>query len=275
MANIFVLDDEPLATEGLAAIIEKVIPEADVESFTNGRECIRFAKIKVPDIVFLEIRMEPLSGLQAAEQLQNINPQVNLIFVSGYDEYARDAMAMHASGFITKPVTEEKVLFEYEHLRYPVQKKAGPGIRVRTFGNFEVFCGNEVINFKYSKSKEVFAYLVDRLGAMVAKDEIIAVIWEDSKPGEHDSYFRNIRSDLLRTFDKYGAKDVLATRWGYLGVVPQLIECDYYDYLKEDKRSPGKKSGILLRQYRGEYMSQYSWSEATNSSLRQAYNSLS
>ncbi len=275
MTNIFVLDEEPLEAESLAEIIEKVIPEADVESFADGRECIRYAKIKAPDIVFLEIRMEPLSGLQAAQQLQKIYPLVNIIFVTEYDEYARDAMAMHASGFITKPVTEEKILFEYEHLRHPVQEKRGPGIRVRTFGNFEVFCGNEVINFKYSKSKEVFAYLIDRLGAMVAKDEIIAVIWEDSKPGEHDSYFRNIRSDLLRTFEKYDAKDVLATRWGYLGVVPQMIECDYYDYLKEDKRNPGKKSGILLRQYRGEYMSQYSWSEATNSSLRQAYNSLS
>ena len=273
--NIFVLDEDTVAAEKLAAIIEQAIPEAEVESFTDGRECVRYAKVRVPDIVFLEIRMETLSGLQAAQKLQQINPRVNIIFATEYDEYARDAFAMHASGFITKPVTEEKILFEFEHLRYPMEKEKGPGIRVRTFGNFEVFCGNEVINFKYSKSKEVFAYLVDRLGAMVAKDEIIAVIWEDSKPGEHDSYFRNIRSDLLRTFDKYGARDVLATRWGYLGVVPSLIECDYYDYLKEDKRNPGKKSGILLRQYRGEYMSQYSWSEATNSSLRQAYNSLS
>ncbi len=274
MTNIFVLDDEPLAADGLAAIIEKVIPDAEIESFTDCRECIRYAKIRIPDIVFLEIKMK-MSGLQAAEQFQQINPQVNIIFTTESDEYARDALNMHASGYITKPVTEEKVLFEYEHLRYQVQKKAGPKIRVRTFGNFELFYGNEVINFKYSKSKEVFAYLVDRLGAMVAKDEIIAVIWEDSKPGEHDSYFRNIRSDLLRTFEKYDAKEVLSTRWGYLGVVPQMIECDYYDYLKEDKRNPGKKSGILLRQYRGEYMSQYSWSEATNSSLRQAYNSLS
>ena len=275
MANIMVLDHGPHAADDLAQIIEKVIPDADIEIFTDSRECIRYAKIKTPDIVFLEIKLEPFSGPEAAKQLQNINPLVNIIFTTEQVEYALDAFAMHVSGFIKKPVTAEKVLCEYEHLRYPLRKEAGPKIRVRTFGNFEVFCGNEVINFKYSKSKEVFAYLIDRLGAMVTKDEIIAVIWEDSKPGEHDSYFRNIRADLLRTFGKYDAKDVLATRWGYLGVVPKLIECDYYDYLKEDRSSSGKSGGVLLRQYRGEYMSQYSWSEATNSSLRQAYSRLS
>jgi hypothetical protein len=67
------------------------------------------------------------------------------------------------------------------------------------------------------------------------------------------------------------AKETLSS----MGVVPKLIECDYYDYLKEDRSSSGKSGGVLLRQYRGEYMSQYSWSEATNSSLRQAYSRLS
>ena len=157
-----------------------------------------------------------------------------------------------------------------------------PSGDLRQNGSHRFFCGAVATIDYYANGKLQFLfaagsrlYLIDRLGAMVTKDEIIAVIWEDSKPGEHDSYFRNIRADLLRTFGKYDAKDVLATRWGYLGVVPKLIECDYYDYLKEDRSSSGKSGGVLLRQYRGEYMSQYSWSEATNSSLRQAYSRLS
>lgn len=61
--------------------------------------------------------MRGVSGIDVAKQLKEIIPDINIIFVTGYDEYTKDAMAIHASGYIEKPVTAGKVRKETEDLR--------------------------------------------------------------------------------------------------------------------------------------------------------------
>ena len=127
---------------------------------------------------------------------------------------------------------------------------------MRTFGNFEVFCDGKPITFTYGKTKEMLAYIIDRNGAMCPNREIIGILWEDSAENDHVSYFKNCRSDLLTTLDKIGCGDVIIRQRGGLGVVKDMISCDYYDVLDG-------RSGL----YRGEYMSQYDWAEVTHASL--------
>ena len=50
-----------------------------------------------------------------------INPRINIIFLTGHSEYTAEALALHCSGYILKPLTPEKIRQEIEHLRYPVR----------------------------------------------------------------------------------------------------------------------------------------------------------
>ena len=75
--------------------------------------------------------------LEVAKRLKDINPKMNIIFVTGFSEYKGDAMDMKASGYIMKPVTKEDVERELNDLRYPsMLPKKDALLKVQCFGNF-------------------------------------------------------------------------------------------------------------------------------------------
>ena len=155
-----------------------------------------------------------------------------------------------------KPVTPEKIKKELTDLRYPVDERCENRVKFQTFGNFEVFAGGEPMMFKYDKAKELLAYLVDRSGAFCTNGEIMAVLWGDSR---HPSYLSNLKKDIHDRFNEAGCSDVLESGWNKLRIVPEKVDCDYYDW------KAGKP--VALNRYRGEYMAQYSWAELTNSEI--------
>lgn len=256
--KIIAVDNEKLALEGLEKTIRRVIPGADVTSFRDPRQVLE-NDVSDIDVAFLDINMYPVNGIELAKKLRQINPHVNVIFTTGYSEYTGDAMGIHASGYIMKPVTFEKVKKEIEDLRYPVNTEQGSRVRVQTFGNFEVFMNHQPVHFKYSKTKELLAYLVDRRGSLCTNGEIMAILWEDDASEKHTSYLKNLRKDLCTTLDELGCGDILVRRRGNIGIIPSKIDCDYYDYLA------GKKDA--RESYGGEYMTQYSWAEYTHGEL--------
>lgn len=255
--NIIAVDDEELALESLLDAIRQAAPEAEVRGFAYPEDALAFADSHPCAVAFLDIEMAELNGVALAEQLKARNPDVNIIFATGFTQYRGVAFDLHASGYLTKPITAEKVRRELAELRRPLPE--GKRIRVQTFGNFEVYLDGEPMSFKYSKTKELFAYLVDRKGALCANGEIIAALFPDDE--NHDAYLRSLRKDLMDTLDGVGCGAVLARQRGRLGIFPEQIDCDFYDWCS------GQRKGTL---YRGEYMAQYSWGEFTNAMLAQA-----
>ena len=119
--TIITADDEPLALEMLTDLVKTVKPDADVFSFSRPQKIVEWIKTNKADVAFLDIRMRGMTGLELAEAIKTKAPETNIIFVTGYDEYALPAMSLHASGYVMKPVSEEKIRKELEHLRFPVK----------------------------------------------------------------------------------------------------------------------------------------------------------
>lgn len=252
--NILAVDDEKIALDALLLAIGQAQPDATVDGFRSPAEMLAFAEENPCDIAFLDIGMARMNGIELAKRLKVQNPQINIIFTTGYSEYTGDAFALHASGYVQKPVTKEKISWEIEDLRHPVATPPSAAqVQVHTFGNFEAYLDGAPVEFQYSKTKELFAYLIDRHGALCTNKEIMAVIWEDEVK---ESYFKNIRVDLLNSLPM----EIFTKQWGKLGVIPEMLSCNYYDW------AAGKPSAINA--YTGEYMEQYSWGEMTLSSLK-------
>ena len=91
-----------------------------------------------------------------------------------------------------KPIRAEALLEELGDLRHPVQR-GDDLLHVRTFGDIEVFFHDQPLIFRYQKTKEMLAYLIDRRGAMVESDTLITILWG----GETDrsNYFKQIGKD--------------------------------------------------------------------------------
>ena len=248
--KIIAVDDERIALEGLLDVIAEAAPDAELNGFEYPEDALDFVVEHDCNVAFLDVEMTGMSGVELAEQLKLRNPDINIIFATGFEEYRKEAYDLHASGYLTKPITADKVRRELSDLRRPIPKRRR--MRAQTFGNFEVYIDGVPISFKYSKTKELLAYLIDRRGALCTSAELQAVIFEDD--GGHESYMKSLRRDLIDTLDAISCTNVIAQQRGKLGVVPDNLDCDYYDWCD------GKRMGIV---WQGEYMVQYSWSEYT------------
>ena len=255
--NILALDDEELALEGLVSAANKAEPSATIYSFNKPREALEFCKSTPCEVVFLDIQMRNMSGVELAKEIKLLNPQTNIIFTTGYTDYMKDALEMHASGYVMKPITPDKIRKELDNLRYPVKTVVKNKVRFQAFGNFEVYIEGHPVKFRYEYTKEMLAYLVDRNGALCTNGEIMAVLWGDKKSS---SYLRSLIKDMKDTFREAGCDEIILQQRGKIGICREKVDCDYYDWLD------GKIYAVNL--YRGEYMAQYGWAELTNAEIK-------
>lgn len=255
-AVILAADDERLSLENLVQCIQKVLPDATVFSYRKIHKLKDEMHLSMIDAAFLDISMEDGDGLSLAEWLTKRYPDIKIIFTTGYAEYAVDAFQLHASGYILKPITPDKIRRELDHV--DLHKVAR--IRFHCFGNFEAYINEQPISFLYSRTKEILAYLVDRQGAMCTNGELTGILWEDDDPQAHVSYLKNLKADLNRTLEEIGCESLILHQHGSIGISLKNVECDYFDLLS------GKREAERL--FHGEYMNQYSWAEPTASTLR-------
>ena len=252
--KILAVDDEKLQLNRLVDAIKDVNETADILSFWNPLEALKLINDNKFDVAFIDIEMPGINGINFAKKVIEKNKNTNIIFVTGFTEYALDALNLYASAYITKPVNKEKIKSAFNNLRHPIVEQNI--ISCRCFGNFEVFANNEPLKFERQKTKELFAYLIDRKGALCTMNEISSVLWEDM---DRASYLRNLISDLKKSLESVGASDVFIKRHNECGLLIDKINCDYFKFEENDKDA--------ISTYNGEYMAQYSWAEFTNAYL--------
>lgn len=257
--NILCVEDEKPALELLLSSVRRVVGEkAVVCGYRNAKEALdAFSVDGRVDVAFIDIELREMSGIELAEEMKRIYPKINIVFTTGYSEHMHRAFEMHASGYILKPVTETKVRNELSNLRFAVEEDEDTKrLYVQTFGYFEVFYAGKPVEFRYHKTKEMFAYLIDRAGEFCGIHEISLALWEDD--GDHSSYLKNLRRDLYRVLEETGQEKILVKRRGELAVLMDEIDCDLVDYLQK-RISPEKYNGL--------YMERYSWAESTKARL--------
>ena len=162
-----------------------------------------------------------------------------------------------------KVTTDDDVKKELDHLAKTSESKelkSNKDLFVQCFGTFETFYKGEPVGFNRSKSKEVFAYLVHRRGAVVSSPDIAGIIWEDGMFGlSRQKQLQTIISDLRKTFDQLGLKDIIVRTKLGIAVDKSKFDCDLYRFLKGDINA--------INSYLGEYMINYYWAEFTTDYL--------
>jgi two-component system, LytTR family, response regulator AlgR len=108
--KVLIVDDEPLARERLRRFCEEDLSGYQVVAeASDGAAAIREAQQHGPDVVLLDVRMPGMDGIEAARHLAELEPAPAVIFTTAYDEYALDAFAVHAVGYLLKPVRRDKL----------------------------------------------------------------------------------------------------------------------------------------------------------------------
>jgi len=117
-------DDEQNLTDYLKQRLSRMWPELEVvASAVNGPEALRLIDDHAPDVVFLDIKMPGLTGLEVAGR---IDPKTHVVFVTAYDQYAVDAFDRQAVDYLLKPVTDDRLQRAISRLQEKLIKKESP-----------------------------------------------------------------------------------------------------------------------------------------------------
>ncbi len=250
------VDDEELMLRALERAISASPDIKQVVKFTNCEKALEYVKENPIDLAFLDINMRGMGGISLAEKIIEFRPNSKIVFCTGYEEYAVPAFKLHASGYLMKPISAQDVQGEIDNIKGVRQKEKL--LKVKCFGNFEVFAKDEPLQFKRSKTKELFAFLVDRNGAGMTAKQICAVLFpDDTDDSKNVAYLRQLVLDLKNTLKTVGAESVFCHDTPCYRVNTNLLKCDYFSHVETGKP-----------EFYGEYMTQYSWAEETCAMLQ-------
>ncbi|WP_223226178.1 LytTR family DNA-binding domain-containing protein [Sporomusa sp. GT1] len=109
MLKVLIVDDELPAREELRYLLS-LKPEIEIAGEAdNGAQAIKLATLLQPDVIFLDISMRDINGLEAAVILRKIAVHTMIVFATAYDEYAIKAFEIGAVDYILKPFEQERI----------------------------------------------------------------------------------------------------------------------------------------------------------------------
>jgi two-component system LytT family response regulator len=116
------VDDEPLATQGLQLRLQAFDDVEVVGTAANGREAIRQIKTHKPDLVFLDIQMPGFDGFSVIQGLMDVEPPL-FVFVTAFSEHALRAFDAQAVDYLIKPVYEDRLPATMDRVRQRLTEK--------------------------------------------------------------------------------------------------------------------------------------------------------
>jgi len=118
------VDDEPLAIQGLKLRLDKFDDVEIIDTCSNGREAIRSIKTHKPDLVFLDIQMPGFDGFSVIQGLMEVEPPL-FVFVTAYSDHALRAFEADAVDYLMKPVDEDRLADTLERVRVRLAERRG------------------------------------------------------------------------------------------------------------------------------------------------------
>ena len=258
--RILIVDSNAENSNKLLSLVSSAFPNAVVDVESDEEEASYNVERKEYSAVLTETKRIDFNGLRFARNVHERSPQTRVIFVTNDPSFAVPAFKTRAVGYLLAPVTKEDILEEFVDLG--IFGGENHKVEAKTFGNFEMFCDDEIIQFSRAKSKELLAYLIDKNGTTATGSELIVNLWEDKDVDRTTrSMLHNLVADIKKTLLSYGISDVFETKRNAFRIKKERLVCDYFDLLD------GKEDAI--RKFKGEYMSAYEWAEFTIGRLQE------
>lgn len=266
MIKAVLIDDERPAIRVLEHEL-KAYPEIAVAgSFINPLEALDKMAQLDPQVVFLDINMPQLQGIDVASRILDLCPEVQIVFVTAYDEYAVQAFELHALDYLLKPLTKERFAKTMQRVLKKERRPTVPSRKLvlRSFGGLWVgWQDEEPIKWRTEKTKELFAFLLHHQGREVTKAEILDQLWPDEHPEKASHQLHNGIYYIRKTLEQYGISRSLICISGSYTMKLGDIESDVQvmgSLLEDIRLQPAlEKLEAVQAVYTGEYLAGADW----------------
>ncbi|WP_083205297.1 response regulator [Bacillus sp. FJAT-27264] len=187
MIQAILVDDERLALMKLEHMLKELGTVNVVATYTDPVEAVNEAGKWKADVIFLDIDMPEMNGLQAAEIMHERTPEADIVFVTAYNNYALEAFEVNALDYVLKPVIRDRLLktigrLEERAQRETKQVSSSDTLMVRCFPSLRFERGGvhlNTIRWRTNKAQELFALLLHNRNRFVSKDTLIDMLWPD------------------------------------------------------------------------------------------------
>lgn len=285
--KVIIVDDERLALEYLERQLMK-FEEIEIIGAFSDPLCAREEILRSDvDVVFLDINLPEINGIELAGQIIENNSNVNVVFVTAYNDYAVKAFELNTIDYIVKPVRFERLTKTVERLRnqndhHQEKKQFAPvdhHLYLHVFRQFmlEKPTGRPLIlQWRTTKAQELFLYLLQHRGQLVRKSVLIDLLWPEYESERVYSQLYTAIYHIRKTLQPFGDHFQIAnTTEGYiLSMSHVTLDIEAWES-KLAQLPPIHSENIdvyleTLKLYTGDYLQEYDywWAESERQRLK-------
>ena len=156
------IDDEKMSLEVLEHMLKGFEDVNIIGKYTSLEDALLNLRTLDPEVVFLDIELGAINGLEASQIILAECSKANIVFITAYSEYAVDAFELNAVDYLLKPVQIIRLSITLERIRININENSeseyeSNSLKINCFGDFEVKNqNNQSISWRTKKSKEIF-----------------------------------------------------------------------------------------------------------------------
>ncbi len=285
--KIMIVDDEHQPLKRLKNLLKKnnVMEIEIVGECTNPLEAIAQIQTLQPDAVFLDIVMPGMNGFTLGEKIQELLPNMDIIFTADVDKYAIEAFDLNAIDYLLKPVKKARLDKTLQRIIKKNQPNTAKNRMIQLLGGLNVVMPNgnlQIMKWRTAKAKELFAYMLTHRNEIIHRDFILKQFWPETEKVKASKQLYTVIYTIRKTLDNYGLDEVEISspllNSGYILLVEDVV-IDVEQWQTQLKSLPPLEQGTIkehehvFQAYTGDYLgdSVYLWSERERERLRRLW----
>lgn len=288
MIKAIIVDNEELALEFMKRKLNEFDEIEVVASYTDSKDLIEKLQLLEFDVAFLDIEMGEVSGIDIAEQLTNLNRDIQIVFVTAYQDYAIQAFEMNSVDYLLKPVIKGRLVKTIKRLENKkIQQNPSPREKIKredilsinSLGDLSVTFLGSIIKWKTAKVKELFAYLLTHQGSYIDRDILLNQLWPGLDYRKAKVYLHTSMSYLRQLLKEYGYSEAVTFQDNKYKLTLDKFTWDIqlFDYIEIINPitlpSQVEKIKNLQKAYKGDYLQNegYLWVNDRAKMIRKKY----
>lgn len=254
MLRAFVVDDEQITANLIGRYLGETGKVQVDRVLYNPADVVNEVERLKPDVVFLDIEMPVITGLELAEKITAMANQTEVVFITAHSSYALEAFKVNALDYVLKPIDPQ----ELERVIQKIINRHPPAagnkvLHINALGGLTVILeGQEPIKWSTAKCEELFAYMIFKKdSAIVSKWKLIDVLWPEKDEQKSEVNLRSTISRLNKTLREYGINGRMISYNNRYRLEIENIEVDAFslEKISEDWLRKGPENAIQLNEF--------------------------
>lgn len=211
--KVILLDDEIIALDYLEHQLMQ-IPEIEIVGKFSDPALGKKEILNQPiDLVFLDIQLPKMDGIQLAEEILQVKPDLKIVFVTGYEAYAVRAFELNALDYLLKPVKLERLMntiqrIDRSHTAFDLDRLAqqNQSLQIKMLGHFQMILKEKQLpplRWRTTRAQELFLYMLQCRGQFIRKSTLVELLWPEYEPNRAYSLLYTVIYHIRKTLEQF------------------------------------------------------------------------